>query len=100
MTGHFGFSAAVSAMPPRSEEHTSELQSQSNLVCRHLLEQTIHHAPFRRLHSDAVAPTAYICMLSAFMSNRQPCPAASLGYPRIGSSCVRRPSADTPHYQP
>src|SRR5688572_32334655 len=25
--------------PPRSEEHTSELQSQSNLVCRHLLEK-------------------------------------------------------------
>src|SRR2546427_4694159 len=32
---------------PRSEEHTSELQSQSNLVCRLLLEkknnQTHHH---------------------------------------------------------
>src|SRR2546430_11904527 len=26
--------------PTRSEEHTSELQSQSNLVCRLLLEQT------------------------------------------------------------
>src|SRR2546430_3264983 len=26
-------------MPPRSEEHTSELQSQSNLVCRLLLEK-------------------------------------------------------------
>src|SRR2546430_7312942 len=32
----------------RSEEHTSELQSQSNLVCRLLLEkkkQTSHHHP-------------------------------------------------------
>src|SRR2546430_13442036 len=31
--------------PPRSEEHTSELQSQSNLVCRLLLEKKkdIHH---------------------------------------------------------
>src|SRR2546430_13470263 len=28
-----------SAQPPRSEEHTSELQSQSNLVCRLLLEK-------------------------------------------------------------
>src|SRR2546430_11156719 len=28
-----------SAGPPRSEEHTSELQSQSNLVCRLLLEK-------------------------------------------------------------
>src|SRR2546427_4693638 len=27
------------AQPPRSEEHTSELQSQSNLVCRLLLEK-------------------------------------------------------------
>src|SRR2546430_13460649 len=27
------------AMPARSEEHTSELQSQSNLVCRLLLEK-------------------------------------------------------------
>src|SRR5256886_7930916 len=26
-------------LPPRSEEHTSELQSQSNLVCRFLLEK-------------------------------------------------------------
>src|SRR5256886_12625361 len=36
----------------RSEEHTSELQSQSNLVCRLLLEkkkktvERMHHAPF------------------------------------------------------
>src|SRR5438270_10573656 len=34
---------------PRSEEHTSELQSQSNLVCRLLLEKkkknTKHNAP-------------------------------------------------------
>src|SRR2546430_8973678 len=28
-----------SSIPPRSEEHTSELQSQSNLVCRLLLEK-------------------------------------------------------------
>src|SRR5688572_31034092 len=29
----------VEAIPGRSEEHTSELQSQSNLVCRLLLEK-------------------------------------------------------------
>src|SRR5256886_3811202 len=29
----------------RSEEHTSELQSQSNLVCRLLLEKKKKHAP-------------------------------------------------------
>src|SRR5688572_31876092 len=39
------------ALPVRSEEHTSELQSQSNLVCRPLLEKKnrpasipVHHA--------------------------------------------------------
>src|SRR5205085_11984135 len=31
--------APPSGPPPRSEEHTSELQSQSNLVCRLLLEK-------------------------------------------------------------
>src|SRR2546430_8195202 len=31
--------AARSGVEPRSEEHTSELQSQSNLVCRLLLEK-------------------------------------------------------------
>src|SRR5688572_31208706 len=31
--------AAASSPRPRSEEHTSELQSQSNLVCRLLLEK-------------------------------------------------------------
>src|SRR5688572_31351654 len=31
--------AAISGAGPRSEEHTSELQSQSNLVCRLLLEK-------------------------------------------------------------
>src|SRR5256886_5121248 len=31
---------------PRSEEHTSELQSQSNLVCRLLLEKK-NHPPYR-----------------------------------------------------
>src|SRR2546430_9065199 len=30
---------ACQALDPRSEEHTSELQSQSNLVCRLLLEK-------------------------------------------------------------
>src|SRR2546427_9347527 len=31
--------SCVALLPPRSEEHTSELQSQSNLVCRLLLEK-------------------------------------------------------------
>src|SRR5688572_32303644 len=32
-------SSTASVSPERSEEHTSELQSQSNLVCRLLLEK-------------------------------------------------------------
>src|SRR2546430_9141552 len=32
-------SAIIATLQPRSEEHTSELQSQSNLVCRLLLEK-------------------------------------------------------------
>src|SRR2546430_3786119 len=37
----------------RSEEHTSELQSQSNLVCRLLLEKkkVIHVAPISVIHA-------------------------------------------------
>src|SRR2546430_9082040 len=42
------------APEPRSEEHTSELQSQSNLVCRLLLEKknmrtSMHSTPILRL---------------------------------------------------
>src|SRR2546430_5648778 len=39
---------------PRSEEHTSELQSQSNLVCRLLLEKKNNISFHDRLHSDSV----------------------------------------------
>src|SRR2546430_3648476 len=38
----------------RSEEHTSELQSQSNLVCRLLLEKKKQHAHSIDLHQDDV----------------------------------------------
>src|SRR2546430_2780357 len=44
--GHVDFSYEVSrSLAARSEEHTSELQSQSNLVCRLLLETTNHSLP-------------------------------------------------------
>src|SRR2546430_4420357 len=41
----------------RSEEHTSELQSQSNLVCRLLLEKKKHTSPLvvRKTHAYCVA---------------------------------------------
>src|SRR2546430_7811715 len=41
--------ALVACLAERSEEHTSELQSQSNLVCRLLLEKKKKHgAPMQR----------------------------------------------------
>src|SRR5205085_8093679 len=62
-----GFSFAVSGMmiPPffvsRSEEHTSELQSQSNLVCRLLLEKKKNKKELKvaKLVSTAVNITCY-----------------------------------------
>src|SRR5688572_31076689 len=38
-------SAAIATVAIRSEEHTSELQSQPNLVCRLLLEEKTKGAP-------------------------------------------------------
>src|SRR3990167_9733625 len=47
---------------PRSEEHTSELQSQSNLVCRLLLEKKLKRPsehPYREGNLDtSPSPTA------------------------------------------
>src|SRR2546430_8595454 len=61
------------APTPRSEEHTSELQSQSNLVCRLLLEKkktnihlTVTEA--RRPRHGVVLPTTHhiaVCQLIA-----------------------------------
>src|SRR2546430_8677003 len=46
---HADLQIIVNDEDPRSEEHTSELQSQSNLVCRLLLEkkqnQTVRYRP-------------------------------------------------------
>src|SRR2546430_12104152 len=44
MTGHRFASRAHCGQCSRSEEHTSELQSQSNLVCRLLLEKKKQHS--------------------------------------------------------
>src|SRR2546430_17714583 len=55
-SGPLVYTPFLSALEPqnpiRSEEHTSELQSQSNLVCRLLLEKkNIHHLPRRHLRA-------------------------------------------------
>src|SRR2546427_7716915 len=63
--GHFGCSSLTGRHPRRtrrllctgrSEEHTSELQSQSNLVCRLLLEKKKkkHHTPEHAISSTHV----------------------------------------------
>src|SRR6266700_279361 len=44
----------------RSEEHTSELQSRENLVCRLLLEK-------KKLHFS-VAPFSYLCVFFVLIS--------------------------------
>src|SRR2546427_5018225 len=48
--------ARSSISNPRSEEHTSELQSQSNLVCRLLLQKkkNVHHILELRVANDHV----------------------------------------------
>src|SRR2546430_4107264 len=47
--GGGGNKLADPGLPVRSEEHTSELQSQSNLVCRLLLEKKKNKTPFSHL---------------------------------------------------
>src|SRR2546430_8179580 len=45
----------------RSEEHTSELQSQSNLVCRLLLEKKKHDASSLHFHTRRITrPPAFL----------------------------------------
>src|SRR2546430_11506359 len=48
---------SLSCTRTRSEEHTSELQSQSNLVCRLLLEKIKTHASHFRLYLLMLATT-------------------------------------------
>src|SRR2546430_8825718 len=52
----YGFAGTTGAPVSRSEEHTSELQSQSNLVCRLLLEKNNNdrHAPCLALFDGRV----------------------------------------------
>src|SRR2546430_10537903 len=47
----FSYFLSLPILRPRSEEHTSELQSQSNLVCRLLLEKK------KQIIATRLAPT-------------------------------------------
>src|SRR2546430_3805097 len=60
---------------PRSEEHTSELQSQSNLVCRLLLEKKTRRLvpatlgrEYRQLLDAVGCQPSYICRLIKLQS--------------------------------
>src|SRR5436309_9462140 len=45
--------------PPRSEEHTSELQSRENLVCRLLLEKKKQLFPYTLPFDPSTSPYTY-----------------------------------------
>src|SRR2546430_11986234 len=51
---------------PRSEEHTSELQSQSNLVCRLLLEKKKQSAPLIPRYQDVLVLPALEANMYAY----------------------------------
>src|SRR2546427_8029979 len=55
---HLGFDDPKMVMG-RSEEHTSELQSQSNLVCRLLLEKKKKIKRNSYTHNESVMPGAH-----------------------------------------
>src|SRR2546430_13447822 len=44
----------------RSEEHTSELQSQSNLVCRLLLEKKKNTKPYHLMYNCCILPESAV----------------------------------------
>src|SRR5256885_2492826 len=68
----------------RSEEHTSELQSPCNLVCRLLLEKKNHNRPCSR--SDGIVPRS---ILALFLP-----PAGTMCYPyrRCSRTCTAEQS--------
>src|SRR2546430_11565534 len=53
---------AMRLVDNRSEEHTSELQSQSNLVCRLLLEKKKHNNHGSHSHNESASPD-HVCSL-------------------------------------
>src|SRR2546430_3679979 len=69
----------------RSEEHTSELQSQSNLVCRLLLEKKIDHLLERDANSSSVLDVCHVIPVISTTSEREQ-PARSLA--RTAHWCV------------
>src|SRR6202022_2101480 len=67
----------------RSEEHTSELQSHSDLVCRLLLEKKYETAGHISVRSPRVTPTATDQAPQCTHGSAHPLSAASLALPTI-----------------
>src|SRR5256886_11253483 len=76
---------------PRSEEHTSELQSQSNLVCRLLLEKTTGSRP-----NDGPLPERSYSLRAAPILVRPLRPRGALSVRRLRDA---RPPQDSPPSQ-
>src|SRR2546430_8924441 len=57
VAGHCGDQGVLALLEERSEEHTSELQSQSNLACRLLLEKKT--SPASRVSSEPTTDTSW-----------------------------------------
>src|SRR5215204_4803378 len=71
----------------RSEEHTSELQSHSDLVCRLLLEKKNRHHPTQERRRYAFQPRG-----STLGPQRVPGVPVLLSYPSVRLHPLRRPS--------
>src|SRR2546430_8370692 len=61
---------AAAAGQARSEEHTSELQSQSNLVCRLLLEKKKIYKNIRTRYSKLIKPEKHSSSALASVTTR------------------------------
>src|SRR3989339_248874 len=93
-------SSGVQTCALRSEEHTSELQSLTNLVCRLLLEKNDLHALF---HPSPVPLPARVIWARTCRRARLPFspPSPQSRYPRLIPSCsffflmIRRPPRST-----
>src|SRR2546430_11800211 len=70
-----GESGRLLTPTPRSEEHTSELQSQSNLVCRLLLEKKKHNvsSPVHSLRTPLFSAASVQFQGQGGRFNAQPC---------------------------
>src|SRR2546430_12798172 len=72
-----GYTELAEWFETRSEEHTSELQSQSNLVCRLLLEKK------KKVSADLTAARARKCIIKSALTDCALVPMA----PSIAGTC-------------